>query len=695
MPPAPVSPAPILPAPRSSHVDRYHGQAVPDPFRPLEDADAPETVAWVESQNVRSAAFLQEGETYERLKARLTALYDYPRYGAPRRHGPRYLFSRNDGLQGQAVLYRQESLEGAALGGDAAVVLDPNGLSDDGTVALTCQSYSHDGQLLAYGTSRNGSDRQEIRIRAVVSGAEQPETIRHCKFASVAWHPDGSGFYYDRFPAPGSVPVEDENNFSRVYWHGIGTQQGADSLVYEQPDAKELGFSPWITEDAAYLVLYVTHGTDPRNGLLYRPLAGGTAFQSLAEVGEANFDPIDIVGETLYLRTDLGAPRGRIVAVDLAAPARDGWREIVPEGDDVIETAILAGDRLVVLSMRDAHHRVDLYTPEGAAAGGIALPTLGAVGDLSGRREDPDLFLSFTSFLYPTTIFRYTFVARTLTPIQRPAVDFDPSDYRTSQVFARSKDGTRVPIFLTHRRDVALDGTNPTILYGYGGFNVSLTPSFSVSRLLWLEQGGVLAVANLRGGGEYGEEWHRAGMLERKQNVFDDFIACAEWLIAARYTSSERLASNGGSNGGLLVAACMIQRPELFGAVVCQVPVTDMLRYQRFTIGRYWVPEYGSADADPQQFATLYAYSPLHNIRADVSYPPTLITSADTDDRVVPAHAKKFAAALQSAYQGPNPILLRIDTKAGHGMGKPTAKLIEEQAAIYTFLLKTFGVAPR
>jgi len=690
-----MPPMPIPPAPRSSHVDSYHGLAVPDPFRPLEDPDAPETVAWVEAQNARTASFLQDGETYERLKARLTALYNYPRYSAPSRHGPRYLFSRNDGLQAQAVLYRQESLDGVVLGEDATVVLDPNTLSDDGTVALTRQSYSHDGVLLAYGTSRDGSDRQEIRIRTVVSGDEQPETIRHCKFASIAWRPDGSGFYYDRFPAPGSVPAEDENNYSRVYLHTIGTVQEADSLVYELPERKEWGFSPWIADDAAYLVLYVTHGTDPRNGLLYRPLAGGTAFQSLAQVGEANFNPIEIVGETLYLRTDLGAPRGRIVAVDLAAPARDGWREIVPESDDVIETAILAGDQLVVLSMRDAHHRIDLYTLEGAAMGEIALPTLGSVGELSGRREDPDLFLSFTSFLYPTTIFRYIFAARTLTPIQRPAVDFDAGDYQTSQVFAPSKDGTRVPIFLTHKRGMALDGTNPTILYGYGGFNVSLTPSFSVSRLLWLEQGGILAVANLRGGGEYGEEWHRAGMLERKQNVFDDFIACAEWLTAARYTSAERLASNGGSNGGLLVAACMTQRPELFGAVVCQVPVTDMLRYQRFTIGRYWVPEYGTAEADPQQFATLFAYSPLHNIYAGAPYPPTLITSADTDDRVVPAHAKKFAAALQDAYQGPNPILLRVDTQAGHGMGKPTAKLIEEQAAIYTFLLKAFGIERR
>ena len=456
-----MPPMPTQPAPRSSHIDNYHGQAVPDPFRPLEDPDAPETVAWVEAQNARTAAFLQEGGTYERLKARLTALYNYPRYSAPSRHGPRYLFSRNDGLQAQAVLYRQESLDGVALGEDASVVLDPNMLSDDGTVALTRQSYSHDGVLLAYGTSRNGSDRQELRIRDVVSGEEQAETIRHCKFASIAWHPDGSGFYYDRFPAPGSVPAEDENNYSRVYSHAIGTDQGEDSLVYERSDRKEWGFSPWIAEDAAHLLLYVTDGTDPRNGLLYRPLAGDAAFQSLAEVGEANFDPIDLVGAILYLRTDLGAPRGRIVAVDLAEPAREGWREIVPEGDDVIETAIFAGRQLVVLSMRDAHHRVYLYTPEGAALGEIPLPTLGSVGELFGRRDDPDLFLSFTSFIYPTTIFRYDFAARILAPIQRPAVDFDAGDYQTSQVFAPSKDGTRVPMFLTHEAGIALDGTQP------------------------------------------------------------------------------------------------------------------------------------------------------------------------------------------------------------------------------------------
>jgi prolyl oligopeptidase len=670
----------------TAHV--YHGTRVPDPYRWLEDPDSPETSAWVAAENELTFGFIRTDPRRRAIRARLEELWNYPRYSVPQREGGRYFFFRNDGLQNQAILYAAR-----ALSEPPEVVLDPNALSADGTIALASQSYSRDGRLLAYGLSAAGSDRQEIHVRDVETGRDLADRIQWCKFATVAWAPDASGFYYDRFPEPGTVPPDDENNFNRLYWHRLGTPQAEDLLVLERADDPELGFSALVTEDGAYLVVVVYRGTDPRNRIYYRELAGSGPWVRLLDDADAMYHPLGNVGSLFFFHTDLDAPRGRIVAIDVRRPEREHWVQIVPEQKDVIHMAGLIGGRIVLVLMADAHDCMKLHDLRGELEREIPLPAIGSISGISGKQNDPEMFFGFTSFLHPAASFRYDFSASRVEPFRRPELRFDPSRFETRQVFYRSKDGTRVPMFLTHRKGLVLDGSNPTLLYGYGGFNVSETPAFSPGRLVWLEAGGVYAVANLRGGNEYGEAWHQAGMLERKQNVFDDFIAAAEWLIASGCTRPERLAISGGSNGGLLVAACMIQRPDLFGAVVCQVPVLDMLRYHRFTIGRYWTPEYGNAEADPEHFKFLYAYSPLHNIRRGVSYPPILVTSADTDDRVVPAHAKKFVAALQEAAGGDNPILLRVETRAGHGAGKPTSKVIEESADVYTFLFRTFGMS--
>ncbi len=678
------------PARQADVVDDYHGVKVADPYRWLEDPNGEETRAWVAAENELTFRYLRRSPHYERIRKRLTELWNYERYSTPRRIGDRYFFSKNDGLQNQSVLYVQERLDGPAR-----VVLDPNTLSADGTVALQTQAYSHDGRLLAYGLSSSGSDWQEIHVRDVDSGEDYPEVLKWCKFASVGWRHDNAGFFYNRFPDPATVPPEDQNNHNRVYWHRLGTPQAEDRLIYERPDQKEWGFRPTITDDGQYLILYVYHGTDPRNRIYYKAVEADGPFVPLLDQADANYTPIGNMGRVFYFKTNRNAPRARIIAIDLDRPQPEHWREIVPEREDVLSSARIVNGQIVAAYLHDAHHQLKLYDLGGDLVKDLPLPGIGSVSGLTGRPEDAEMFVAFSSFLYPTTILRYDFRRGTFEVFKQSKLDFDASRYTTRQVFYRSKDGTRVPMFITHRKDLVLDGQNPTLLYGYGGFNISLTPSFQAWRLLWLEQGGVYAVANLRGGSEYGEEWHRAGTLERKQNVFDDFIAAAEWLIANKYTNRSKLAINGGSNGGLLVAACMTQRPDLFGAVICQVPVIDMLRYHKFTVGRYWLSDYGNAEANPEHFKFLYAYSPLHNVKKGVTYPPTLVTTADTDDRVVPAHAKKFVATLQANDSGKNPILLRVETKAGHGGGKPTSKRIEELSDIYTFLFETFGMGER
>lgn len=668
-------------------VDNYHGTLVADPYRWLEDPEDADTLAWVAQQNDSTREFLDTIPARERIEQRLTELWNFARHTIPVRKGDRYFFFRNDGLQNQAVLYWQHTLDG-----DPVELIDPNALSDDGTVALTNIAPSNDGTLLAYALSASGSDWQELRVRDVASGQDLPDTVRWCKFTNIAWTKDGAGFFYSRFPTPGSVAPEDQNNYSRVYFHALGSEQEADTLIYERPDDKELMLGAQVSTDGRYLVITASHGTDPRTRLYYREVASDDPILPLIEEEDALYEFIDNLDETFCVLTNLDAPRGRIVEIDLAQPEREHWRCHVRAGDETFERVKLFDGHYLIVAVRDASHRVSRVAMDGSQAAEVPLPGIGSIDAFEIDRAGRALWLGFVSFLSPSTPCRYDLNDETLTPWRAPELDFDTSAYETTQVFYPSKDGTRVPMFITHKRGLSLDGNNPTLLYAYGGFNISLTPNFAIHRLAWLEAGGVYAVANLRGGDEYGEEWHQAGMLERKQNVFDDFIAAAEWLIANGYTRTEKLAINGGSNGGLLVAACMTQRPDLYGAVVCEVPVIDMLRYHRFTVGHFWVPEYGNAEENAEHFRFMYAYSPLHNVRSDVEYPPTLITSADTDDRVVPAHAKKFAATLQEHYQGDNPILIRIETKAGHGFGKPTSKVIEERSDVYAFLWRTLGI---
>ena len=678
----------VYPAARKdSTIDIYHGVEVADPYRWLEGPDSNETQTWVAQQNKLTADFLATFTTKDKIKARLTNLYNYPRYSAPHKKDSRYFFWKNDGLQNQSVLYMQKTLQG-----EPAVVINPNLLSQDGTSALTTTAFSKDGTLLAYGLSESGSDRQKIKIHNVDSRRDCHETIQWCRFASIAWKHNNEGFFYNRFPDPNTVPPEDQTNYSKVYWHKLGTAQSDDQLIYERPDNKELSFAPLITEDGRFLILNVYHGTDTKNRIYYRPAHSTDAFVKLLDDADASYAFIANSGSIFYFNSDLDAPRGRIIAIDVNNPGRENFRQIIPEQRDVIDYAAFINNHFVIAYMHDVHHQLKIYDSSGNYVRQIPLPTLGTVTGLSGKQHDTEMFFAFTSFLFPSTIYRYDFTSNKLTVLRKPEIDFDSSLYQTRQVFYHSRDGTRIPMFITHRKDLKLDGSSPTLLYGYGGFNISRRPSFSVAILAWLEQGGVYALANLRGGGEYGENWHKAGMLDRKQNVFDDFIAAAEWLIENKYTNPKKLAIKGGSNGGLLTAACMLQRPDLFGAVICQVPVIDMLRYHKFTVGRYWIPEYGNAEADPNQFRFLYAYSPLHNVKDGAEYPPILVTSADTDDRVVPLHSKKFVAALQAKAARKNPVLLRVETKAGHGRGKPISKKIEELTDVYAFLFKILKI---
>ncbi len=681
------------PARKSDQVDDYHGTRVADPYRWLEDVDAAETRAWVEAENALTAAYLAQIPARDTLRRRLTRLWNYPRYGTPFHKGGRYFFLKNDGLQNQPVLYRQGSLTA-----EPEVLLDPNPLAPDGTVALSSVAPSEDGKLLAYGTSASGSDWQEFRVRDVASARDLSDQLRWIKFSGTSWTHDGAGFFYSRYPEPaGGDALSAVNRFQKLYYHRLGTEQAADELVYERPDQPDWGIGGDVTDDGRYAILTVWLGTDRRNRVYYldlreaaHPRVRGDVVRLLDDF-DASYAFVGNDGPVFYMLTDLAAPRKRVIAIDTRHPERTAWREVVPQGDDVIDGVQIIHNTFVVNYLHDAHSRLRLFGLDGRPDREVALPTLGSVSDISGERQDAEMFYAFTSFLYPTTIFRYDFATGTSSVFKAPTIDFDPSGYETEQVFYRSKDGTRVPMFLTHRRGMTRDGSHPTYLYGYGGFNISLTPAFSASILVWLELGGVYAVPNLRGGGEYGEEWHQAGMHEKKQNVFDDFIAAAEYLVAQRYTTPARLAIGGGSNGGLLVGAAITQRPELFAAALPAVGVMDMLRFHKFTIGWAWVTEYGSADS-VAQFPALYAYSPLHHIKPGTAYPATLVTTADHDDRVVPGHSFKFTAALQAAQAGPHPVLIEIETKAGHGAGKPISKLIEEQADRWAFLVKILGM---
>ncbi|MEZ4569697.1 MAG: prolyl oligopeptidase family serine peptidase [Thermomicrobiales bacterium] len=641
------------------------------------------------AQNRFTQGFLAEVESREAIRERLTALWNFPRQSIPIKAGDSYFFSHNDGLQNQSVYCVRKGLDG-----ERRVLIDPNGFSDDGTVALSNATPNDDGTWLAYATSEAGSDWQEIRIRNVETGEDLPETIRWTKFHQIAWHPDGSGFYYNRLPEPGTVPAGDQNHYSRICWHELDTDPAGDPIVYERPDFKELRFVAEITADDRYLVLTSMVGTDAETRIYYRPLDSDGDFVRLLDDADAEYRFIDSVGETFLIFTTHEAPRGRVIAIDLDNPGSENWREVMPQFEDgTIEFVLAAGEHLVASVRRHARQRLHAFTREGECVGEIE-PEADDIFSLDviwGKPGEGELFVAFSSFLRPSTPYRVQLPDLQPEALTEPQIDFDADAYVTRQLVAVSKDGTQVPLFVAHRKDLVLDGSAPALLHAYGGFNISMGPHFEVRPLAWLERGGVYALGILRGGGEFGEEWHEAGMLDRKQNVFDDFIACAEHLIGEGYTSREKMVINGRSNGGLLVAACVAQRPDLYGAVICEVPVTDMLRFHKWSAGHFWTGEYGNAETNPDHFSFMYAYSPLHNLKPGTAYPPTLITTADTDDRVVPGHARKFTAALQAAQGGDAPVLLRVETRAGHGHGKPVAKQIAESTDILAFLDEVLG----
>jgi prolyl oligopeptidase len=663
------------------YYETLHGVPVPDPYRWLEDLNSEETRNWIEAQNRVTFGYLQTIEERTAIRERLTALWNYERYGVPVKVGGRYFFARNDGLQNQSPIFVLEELEGKPR-----LLLDPNALSADGTVALTNWEISPDGQWMAYGTSSAGSDWQEWKVRAVATGHDRDDLIRWVKFSTVSWTADSSGFFYSRYDEPqAGGALADINYYQKLYHHRLGSAQSEDRLVYERKDQKEWGFRGEVSEDGRYLVIHASHGTDTRNRVFYKDLETDSPVVGLVTDFDASYSFLGNQETVFWFKTDLDAPKGRVIAIDIRSPQRAAWQEVLPEGRDTLEAVSLVNNRFIANYLRDAGSHVRIHDLKGKLVSELQLPGIGTARGFRGKAADRETFYSFTSFTAPTTIYHYDLENGNGSVFRTPRVGFRSEDYETRQVFYRSKDGTRVPMSISHRKGIELNGQNPLLLYGYGGFNIALTPSFSVTNLVWMEMGGVYAVPNLRGGGEYGKDWHQAGTRLQKQNVFDDFIAAAEWLIERGYTSRRKLAIYGRSNGGLLVGACMTQRPDLFAAAVPGVGVLDMLRFHRFTIGWAWVSDYGSPD-DPEDFPALLRYSPYHNLRLGTEYPATLIVTADHDDRVVPSHSFKFAAALQRAQSGDAPALIRIETRAGHGAGKPTSKQIEEAADMLAFL---------
>lgn len=676
---------------RGDQVDVYHGVKVADPYRWLEDANSAETKAWVEAENKVTFGFLHAIPAREGIRKRVEALWDYEKYGVPRKEGGRYFYSKNTGLQNQSVLYSAPSLDA-----EPTLLLDPNTLSADGTVSLESYEISEDGKYMAYGLHVSGSDWTEWRVRDVATAKDLADVVKWSKFSGSSWTKDGKGFFYSGYDAPDEASrLQAVNYYQKLYYHRLGEEQASDTLVYERKDQKEWNFGASVTEDGAYLIINISQGTDPKNRVFYRSLKDGPASAGTIELlphADARYDFVGNDGAVFYFVTDKGADHGRLVAIDTGKPAE--LREIIPQVPETLQGVSYVGGRFVANYLKDARTQVKIYGIDGKLTGEVAFPGLGTAGGFGGRSTDPETFYSYTSFTSPGTVYRYDVRTGETKAVFAPKAVFEPKDYVTEQVFYQSKDGTRVPMFLSYKKGLERNGVNPTFLYGYGGFDISLTPAFSPSNLVWMEMGGIYAVANLRGGGEYGEEWHLAGTKERKQNVFDDFIAAGEYLIANRYTSTPKLAIAGGSNGGLLIGAAITQRPDLWGAALPAVGVMDMLRFQKFTIGWGWASDYGSSD-DPEQFKALYAYSPLHHLRAGVHYPATMVTTSDHDDRVVPAHSYKFAATLQAAQGGPAPALIRIETNSGHGAGRPTSKVIEESADRWAFLYQVLGMAKK
>lgn len=672
------------------HVDVYHGVEVADPYRWLED-DVRESEAvknWVDAQNEVTFAYLDTIPERDIVKGRLTELWDFERYGTPYKEGGRYYYSYNNGLQNQNVIYVQSSLDA-----EAELLIDPNTWSNDGTVALAAYYPSPDGRHVAYLIQDGGSDWRKARIVEVDGGKVLNDELDWLKFTGLSWAGDGSGFYYSRYPETAEEEKFQSLNMNQaVYFHRVGTTQDEDVLVFANPDNPEWGYAANVTDDGEHLIITVWIGTDNRYQILHQDLTDPDAGpEYLIEGFDHDYSLVGKVGNELFFRTNKDAPRNRLIAIDVTRPAPEHWREVIPQAEDVLDGVSLVGGRFIADYMQDAQTIVEIFDLEGKQTGTVNLPGIGTASGFAGKFDDPETFFAYTSFDTPTTVNRLDVETGEVTVFRKPEVSFDSDDYVVKQVFYSSKDGTRVPMFIAHHVDVEPDGQTPTLLFGYGGFNISLTPSFSVTRLAWMEMGGVYAVANLRGGGEYGEKWHKAGTGVNKQNVFDDFIAAAEYLIDEGYTNPSKLAIFGGSNGGLLVGAVTNQRPELFGAAIPAVGVMDMLRFQEFTAGRFWVDDYGSSE-NPEEFEALHAYSPYHNTRPGTEYPAILVTTADTDDRVVPGHSFKYAAAMQKAQGGAAPVLIRIETRAGHGSGSPTEMVIEDYADRWAFLIRNLGM---
>ncbi len=675
--------------PTSSQVDDYHGTLVADPYRPLEDSDEPGTRVWITAQNRLTESVLNGVPERPSIRRRLAELWAIPRAGAPWRVADRWFQLRNDGLQDQDVLWTAD-----APGGEGRVLLDPNGMNDQGTTTLSDAVVSESGELVAVATSDAGSDWQTWSVRRVATGEELPDRVPWSKFASAAWTHDDAGFFYGRYDEPPGDAVHDAPNLDmEIRYHRLGTNPAEDPVVFATPHEPEWFFEPEVSDDGRLLVLSIERGTDPEKRIYVADLADGVdaaEVRPLLDAADASYSPISVVDGWLYLLTDRDAPRRRVIAVDVSRPER--VREVIPEGVDALDRVYLVGDRLAAIHLHHAHHRLGIFELDGRHVVDVELPGIGTIVDAAGRRGDAELFVTFMSFTAPASVLSIHMSDGAVRDVRSPSLAWAPGDYVSEQVFVASADGTRVPLFLTRRRDVAPDGEIPTLFYGYGGFQIPIGPTFKPEWLAWMERGGLLAVASLRGGSEYGKAWHDAGRLANKQNVFDDFAACARWLADSGWTRPARIGISGRSNGGLLVGASLTQHPELFGAAIAEVGVMDMLRFHHFTIGWGWTSDYGCAE-DPGQFATLLAYSPLHNVRPGTAYPPTLVTTGDHDDRVVPGHSFKFAAALQAAQAGDAPILLRIDTDAGHGAGKPVHKQVEERADVLAFLEMSVGAA--
>lgn len=673
---------------RDSIYDEYFGIKVHDPYRWLEDDNSPETEEWVKAQNELTFSYLERIPYRQKIRDRLTKLWDYPKMSPPVNIKGKYFFFKNDGLQNQSVLYYMDKIKGTEK-----VVVDPNQLSKDGTVALSTFSVSDDGKYIAYAISKAGSDWSEIYVKEIETGKLLNDKIEWIKFSGIAWYNDG--FFYSRYPAPGKEgKLSAINKNSKIYYHKLGTKQDADVLIYEDRNNPDISFSPATSDSKKYLIIYA-HLSTSGNALYLKDLSKNVdKTVKIVDSFDNDFTVIDEIGNKLYILTNFNAPKYKIIELDLSKPNINFAKDFIPESNDVLQSATFIGGKFILNYTKDVYSKIKIYDSKGKYLYDLDNNEIGTISGFDGEKEDTKTFYLFTSFTNPSTIYMYDINKNKSTVYQKPKVDFNPEQYITKQVFYKSKDGTKIPMFIVHKKGINLDGNNPTILYGYGGFNIQLTPYFSVSRIVWLEQGGIVTIANLRGGGEYGEEWHKAGTLMNKKNVFYDFIAAAEYLINEKYTSAKRLAIQGGSNGGLLVGSVLNMRPDLFAVALPAVGVMDMLRYHKFTIGRFWATDYGTSEDCKEMFEYLYSYSPYHNIRNDVEYPAVLVTTADHDDRVVPAHSFKYIAQLQYMNKGTKPTFIRIETQAGHGAGKPTAKIIDEIADIYAFTFYNLNFTP-